>query len=395
MKKYFLAMLCAVIMLFVFTASAAAAEEAYDYANAVSGNVTVNGVSINTANAVYPFLLYKEITYFPMTYHLCRFLGVETNWTQETGLIVDRTGVFSDFVPDEGAVGSGGFVNITFPQYVIEINGKRIDNSKEEWPLITCNGITYFPLTWCFAVDEFGWEYSWTQETGLRINSGNPRDNSFENLLAILNKSTFSVGMRDYNGSLLDKASNELKPFEAKRANFFIVPPGNISPYGFQTQLGITPFVFITNASPGISVTYWGDGPHTNPTLASKAVMAVLSNVSPDDPLDHEFAMQESGYLLRCFLQMRFIGEERERIESTELLSRNGTVETWKLVAKMPDNAIMGTHDRIPCNEFFTTLVSDVVQITPVIDTATGMLLSLEIESRNYALKMVSVPATK
>ena len=33
--------------------------------------------------------------------------------------------------------------------------------------------MTYFPLTWRFAVDEFGWEYSFDSESGLNINSAN------------------------------------------------------------------------------------------------------------------------------------------------------------------------------------------------------------------------------
>ena len=395
MKKYFLTVLCLVMLLFALT-SAAFAEETYEYADVVSGNVTVNGISVNTVNAVYPFLLHKDITYFPMTYHLCRFLGVETYWSQETGLSVGKTGVFSAYVPDEDRTGTGGFVSISFPQYVIEINGKRIDNSKEEWPLINYNGVTYFPLTWRFAVDEFGWEYSWTKETGLHINSGNPRDNSLENLLAVLNSDNFSSGSRDYDGSLLNKKNNELKPFEVSAFTVVVVPP-RVSPYGLYTKLELTPFVFTTNAATGINVNRWGEKPYEDPHPLSPAVISVENYVIPavsEKPVNDEFAVLESGYLLRCFLQMHFIGEERENIESAELISREGTVETWKLVARMPDNGLTG-EDRKLYSELFPELVSDRVQITPVIDTATGTLLSMAIESENYVLKMVVVPTDK
>lgn len=33
------------------------------------------------------------------------------------------------------------------------------------------HNITYFPLTWAFAVDAFGWDYHWDAVDGLRINS--------------------------------------------------------------------------------------------------------------------------------------------------------------------------------------------------------------------------------
>jgi hypothetical protein len=58
---------------------------------------------------------------------------------------------------------------------MVTINGKRIDNSKEEYPLLTYNNITYLPLTWKFAHDQFGWDYVWDDSKGLSIHSSNPQ----------------------------------------------------------------------------------------------------------------------------------------------------------------------------------------------------------------------------
>ena len=49
--------------------------------------------------------------------------------------------------------------------------GKAIDNKKEEYPLLVFRDITYFPLTWRFAVDEFGWNYTFDSTKGLNITS--------------------------------------------------------------------------------------------------------------------------------------------------------------------------------------------------------------------------------
>ncbi|WP_157047331.1 hypothetical protein [Alkaliphilus metalliredigens] len=46
--------------------------------------------------------------------------------------------------------------------------------SKETYPLIIFRDITYFPLTWRFAVDEFRWDYSFSGESGLKIESFTP-----------------------------------------------------------------------------------------------------------------------------------------------------------------------------------------------------------------------------
>ena len=38
----------------------------------------------------------------------------------------------------------------------ITVNGKTINNDEEPYPLLVFRDVTYFPLTWRFAVDEFG-----------------------------------------------------------------------------------------------------------------------------------------------------------------------------------------------------------------------------------------------
>ena len=53
----------------------------------------------------------------------------------------------------------------------IVVNGKAIDNKKEEYPLLVYRDVTYFPLTWRFAVDEFGWNYSYSKVDGVSIDS--------------------------------------------------------------------------------------------------------------------------------------------------------------------------------------------------------------------------------
>ena len=49
-------------------------------ASVVTGKVTLNGQIIDNKTAKYPLLIYSNITYFPMTYHLSRFMGVSAAW---------------------------------------------------------------------------------------------------------------------------------------------------------------------------------------------------------------------------------------------------------------------------------------------------------------------------
>jgi hypothetical protein len=50
--------------------------------------VELNHHQIDNRNREYPLLVYKDITYFPMTWYDSRLLGLETQWSQQDGLII-------------------------------------------------------------------------------------------------------------------------------------------------------------------------------------------------------------------------------------------------------------------------------------------------------------------
>ena len=141
--------------------------------------VTLNGEVVDNTYSQYPLIAYKNITYFPMTYHDAGFLGLTTKWDQVTGLEIQQAGSsITNYQPYKTSAKNRSSYTATLPTFNVKVNGKSIDNKKEEYPLLTFRGITYFPLTWRFAVDEFGWEYKFSSQTGLVITSNN---NSFNN----------------------------------------------------------------------------------------------------------------------------------------------------------------------------------------------------------------------
>lgn len=137
-------------------------------------DVTINDVVIDNDMREYPFIVYKDITYFPMTYYDCRYLGVATSWDSKKGLSVwtdDITGSYYDYLGDEvNRLTDTAIV----PTYDIRINGQEIDNEAERYPLLSYRNVTYFPLTWRYAHDSFGWKYNWSDK-GLEIASDNPQ----------------------------------------------------------------------------------------------------------------------------------------------------------------------------------------------------------------------------
>lgn len=134
--------------------------------------ITLNGTVIDNKTSQYPFLSYKDITYFPMTYYDCRFLGLESIWHKNGELHVAKTGVGWDYHKYQATgQNADSYYTVKEANFSIKVNGKDIDNAKEEYPLLIFRNVTYFPLTWRFAVEEFGWEYDFDKKRGLVINS--------------------------------------------------------------------------------------------------------------------------------------------------------------------------------------------------------------------------------
>lgn len=147
--------------------------------------VTLNGVSFDSTSAKYPLVLYKGITYFPMTWNLSRSLGLALKFSSETGLDIQKA-ASQDTVKQDTA--GSNRLNATYSgkivTYPIIVGGQRIDNAKEPYPVLNFRDITYFPLTWRFAKTLFGWDYQYSQAGGLVIGSGEVQGSSAEPALS-------------------------------------------------------------------------------------------------------------------------------------------------------------------------------------------------------------------
>jgi hypothetical protein len=137
--------------------------------------VNLNGHTVENQYREYPLLVYHGITYFPMTWYDSRLLGLEATWSPDDGLNIRQSPVTSSYVPNKSERRNASAYTAKVPASVVTINGKTIDNTKEEYPLLSFRDITYFPLTWRFAYDEFRWDYQWSDTGGLSITSHNPQ----------------------------------------------------------------------------------------------------------------------------------------------------------------------------------------------------------------------------
>ena len=119
--------------------------------------------NIGYKDSLYPPLNYRGVTYFPMTWGYCRLLGLTSVWVEGNGLFIAHQGHSSDEIPSYEATRNPKAVTATIPTYPIYVNGEKIDNSKEEYPLLNFRGVTYFPMTWRFAREEFNWDTDWSE----------------------------------------------------------------------------------------------------------------------------------------------------------------------------------------------------------------------------------------
>ena len=243
-------LLCALVsclLLAGLTPAALAAERLT--ASIAAGPVTLNGQAVDSTAAQYPMLLYSNITYFPMTYHLCRFLGLETNWDNDTRtLSITQTGERGPYVPDTGHPKKSGRVSVTRVDYPVEVNGVPIDNREAAYPLFNCGGVTYFPMTFDYT-RAFGWACQWDAENGLRIDSSaakplpdtavNTGNERMDGILELVN--AFYKESRAYTGELKDKRTGKVETFTAEtwvtdRLDFFRVYL-TAEPFVFHSQL--------------------------------------------------------------------------------------------------------------------------------------------------------------
>lgn len=120
--------------------------------------IIIDNASIYYADSMYPFLNYKGITYLPMTYEYSRAMNLTTGWLEGTAFMVAYNPC-DDKMPVYETVANKKYNTAVVPTgYNIYVNGKKTDNSKAEYPLLNFRGVTYFPMTWEYAVENFGWE---------------------------------------------------------------------------------------------------------------------------------------------------------------------------------------------------------------------------------------------
>ena len=131
--------------------------------------VTLCNQTIDPAKEEYPFLVYKDITYLPLTYYGCRLLGLYAKWSWETGLIVSDAGATGAYQSSPRVSRNSGALTAQKATGAITICNKSIENNREEYPFLLFRDVTYLPMTWANMHDLLGCDYRWDAKNGLVI----------------------------------------------------------------------------------------------------------------------------------------------------------------------------------------------------------------------------------
>ena len=340
-NKTFLRVLLAIACCIALAFSLLPQAEAAMRADVVTGKVTLNGQVIDNKNAKYPLLTYSNITYFPMTYQLSRFMGVETDWNNAAkSLNITAGGAQSAYVAETGKAQRGS-VAVTLASYKISVNGAPINNREEKYPIFNYNGITYFPLTWAYAVDSFGWSYQWDAVNGLRIDTSSAPapapvepgtgDAALDKALTILN-SKYATGGK-YHGMLEGGG---------KKTGFDATLDVSSTPDVTTVKFTAEPFPFFDNG-----VSYFANYYAVKGGFASDEQIGISGN-SPElgdvgYPIYAEVAeWAENSYIGKCFLDCQFTGARSNHITDAKRVSSSGSTETWELTVTFASDGFTG-----------------------------------------------------
>jgi len=120
--------------------------------------IFINDQRVDVYTAQYPFLMYNDITYLPMTWNNSKALGLGTMWDQEKGFFVNNEkGPVSK--PNEQELNASGN-ELTYvakvPKFNVTIENDLYDSSQEKYPVLVFRDVTYIPLTWNVAVEKLG-----------------------------------------------------------------------------------------------------------------------------------------------------------------------------------------------------------------------------------------------
>jgi len=123
--------------------------------------VDINGRRYKNSDIEYPFINYQGFSYIPLTYHGCRMLGINCDWTAEEGVVLSNGGKVSEDIVGKNGMKNGVYAKAKIYKGSLTVNGKEYEYGDTSYPLISFRNVVYMPVLWQTGMESLGIEYSY------------------------------------------------------------------------------------------------------------------------------------------------------------------------------------------------------------------------------------------
>ncbi len=122
--------------------------------------VELNGRRYKNSDIEYPFINYLGYSYIPLTYYGCRMMGINCDWTEETGVVLSGGGQMAEDIVGDNGMTERVLEKATFYRGKLTINGTVYEYGDTAYPLIHYKDVVYIPVLWQTGMEELGIDYS-------------------------------------------------------------------------------------------------------------------------------------------------------------------------------------------------------------------------------------------
>lgn len=160
-------------------------------------DIYVNEVKVENDYKKYPFIVYKGITYFPLTYDDTKFMGWNLKWIKKTRElhVVSTEQVnyqWEEYKQVKGKTKNKKIMKAKTPEFKIKFGDEYLPKTIGKYPVLVYNHVTYIPLVYDYKYEDSCMSFVFSKEKGLEIT----RPESLH--LYIFKKNTFNFD----NGSI-------------------------------------------------------------------------------------------------------------------------------------------------------------------------------------------------
>jgi len=279
----------------------------------------LQGVLLNQINNRYPLVEHGNTLYFPLTWNLSRFMGLETEWSEEQGLSIVHSGRFAPLdPPDDYFNDLLATYRATITRRPITINGRLVQPPTAGLPWLLFRGVTYLPLTPAMT-EKLRWQVHRSPERGVDIEAGHVAASELETVITMLNNTAHSRRL-GFTAYLTMPQNEDSKIITGQIENTTTPPRGAASGnYWWQRLTFDYAWQIILGAHRTSGITYFSwRGDRTTGRLDTA--------VTTDAPMPL-WALQIQQHPLFTLTNFAVLGEDRNAISRFERLipARHGT----------------------------------------------------------------------